>query len=238
MGLRTDGLQPGGLRNATELNAVPDKLDHRWRLDEGEGTTLDDSIGAQSLTVDGASWVSSGDATGGYYLDFNGFGDYVYSDTTVGVNNVKATLLYWVYWTDHQDFGRFHDTPNGSNSASATANDDDGHLTEFDGSTDTSNVKLCSGGSSVATSISPTGGAWRMLAFSLDGNNVTAYVYDSNEQVTANSGSAGRSYSDSYLLMMAGDTNYVGGRLDDIALSTSTAMTEAQIEKFWNATKR
>jgi hypothetical protein len=59
-----------------EVTDIPDRAIHRWKINEGSGTTLSDSIGSANGTVNGSTWVSN-NWTGGYALDGNGTDNYI-----------------------------------------------------------------------------------------------------------------------------------------------------------------
>jgi len=56
--------------------AIPDSAIYHWMLDEGAGSTAEDSVGTLDADVVGASWVS-GDWEGDYALDGDGSSDYL-----------------------------------------------------------------------------------------------------------------------------------------------------------------
>ena len=74
--------------------SIPDSAIHQWKLDEGSGTTVADSVDNNDGTVNGATWVS-GSWTGGFALNGDGtndditlttldnFGSNLYSDFTI-----------------------------------------------------------------------------------------------------------------------------------------------------------
>lgn len=81
MGLKQGGLRTS-LRNVTTGAVIPDSAIHRWILDESSGTTLSDSIGSISGTVNGATWVS-GNWQGSYALEGDGTDDFIdWGDST------------------------------------------------------------------------------------------------------------------------------------------------------------
>ena len=75
MGLKESGLR-GSLRNVSVgIGAIPDAEGlHEWLMDEGEGTTAADRVGAGDLSLSDVEW-GTGTGVGDTYLDFDGSGD-------------------------------------------------------------------------------------------------------------------------------------------------------------------
>jgi len=61
---------------------IPSSAIHHWKIDEGSGTTVADSVGSADGTINGATW-DTGTYVGGAYLDFDGSNDDV-DTTTLG----------------------------------------------------------------------------------------------------------------------------------------------------------
>jgi len=77
MGLKSGGLR-GSLRNiGTGGSVILDSAVNQYRINEGSGATVADSIGTEDLTVNGPTWVSQADAVGGFELSFDGSNDYL-----------------------------------------------------------------------------------------------------------------------------------------------------------------
>jgi len=73
--------------------SIPSALTNRWRATEGSGTSLADSIGNTSATINGANWVSDAAATGGEKLDHDGMDDYI--EASVNLNAPDYSALAW-----------------------------------------------------------------------------------------------------------------------------------------------
>ena len=76
------------VRNGTvQMASIPASVIHRWKADEGSGSTVADSVGAADGTVNGATWVN-GKWTGNYALDGDGSSAYIETSTwgTFGSN--------------------------------------------------------------------------------------------------------------------------------------------------------
>lgn len=77
-----------------EAAAIPtDGLIHRWRMDEGSGSTAADSVGTADGTISGPTWAS-GDGIGGFYLDYAGGTD----NTNPGPIFTSETALTVTGW--------------------------------------------------------------------------------------------------------------------------------------------
>jgi len=88
------------LNSAGLFNVVPDsELDHRWRMDEGSGTALADSVGSESASLTGAGWQSDANATGGFWTTYDATNDYGQTDSPIGCNNDQFTVMMWFEWT-------------------------------------------------------------------------------------------------------------------------------------------
>jgi len=95
----TGGISPGGLRNLTEISAIPDNvvnnMDHYYPTGEGAGTTLTDNGASEDFAITSPNWVS-GDGRGGFYLDYDGSNTYC-ENTNGSVWSVDTfTWLLWI----------------------------------------------------------------------------------------------------------------------------------------------
>lgn len=75
---------------------LPDSVIHRWKLDEGSGSTAADSIGDADGTINGASWTT-GTWVGDTALDHDGANDSVDTGANAGLTGqivVAATVVF------------------------------------------------------------------------------------------------------------------------------------------------
>jgi hypothetical protein len=70
-----------------------------WKMDEGQGTTTEDSVGNSNGTLVDATWT---DGVSGNGLDFNGTSAHVVIDNTpdLDITGNQITLMAWVYPRD------------------------------------------------------------------------------------------------------------------------------------------
>lgn len=68
---------------AVTVEDMFDDLIHRWKIDEGSGSTVSDSEGSADGSLIGASWVSNSDYVGGYAVEFDGTDDRIDIDSNI-----------------------------------------------------------------------------------------------------------------------------------------------------------
>lgn len=78
-------------------SSIPDSAIHRYKIDEGTGTTVADSIGTEDGTKSGATWTS-GTWVGDYALDGDGTDDYI-DLTTLGSFGSNMTTNHAIAFT-------------------------------------------------------------------------------------------------------------------------------------------
>lgn len=215
---------------------VPVDVTNRWPMDAGSGSTLTDDIGSVPGALYGG-WGVNGDAVGGYVTMFDtANNDYWVTDTSFGVNSEQMTAMTWVYWTDNSTGNaRVLDTPGGDNPGGGSYLGE-GWRVEFDGTSPAVSAHTDTG--DVTSTVPCPGDEWVFLAVTFDGNTANMYSYDTAGQLGSASGSGSRTVSDRRLMGMVGDGNHLGGRMDAPAVSTTTAMSHADIEQYWNQTNR
>ena len=236
MGLKESGLR-GSLRNVSAgIVTIPDSVEHRWRFDEGTGSTFSDTIGSIDGSLNGAGWESDSRFTGGFAVSTDGVDDHPRTDSTFGVNNEQFTFVCWYNWTSTDDFGRLASTIEQPGDRG-----DVGWQIFLDDSGPEIGVQY-DGGTSDALrdvpgmEVPPNEDI--MVALVGNGDEATLFLYDSDGQYFSESGTGSRTTGDRHLMLMAGDDDYVEGTVDDAMVSTTDALTESDINDIWSSTVR
>jgi hypothetical protein len=218
---------------------IPDGLTNRWKIDEGTGSSLADSVGIQPLTTNGATWVSNSKFTGGAALDHDGSDDFTISDNEFGVNNSQFSVAFWINIDSFPNFGRL---VSASVNSSPSENVQDGWRIGSDKANRISFIWRDggSGGGMTGFDTQLDLGEDYFIGANGDFDVAELYVYDSNGQITNDSFSGGShgAGNDRYLRFLGGANIYVGAVLDDVFVSTTTAWTQSQFETIWEKTKR
>jgi len=230
------------LNSAGLFNVIPDsELDHRWRMDEGSGTALADSVGSESASLTGAGWQSDANATGGFWTTYDSTNDYGQTDSPIGCNNDQFTVMMWFEWdgTFSDNFFRFFQA-RGSRGVSGQTSDG-WHIQSDNGTLD---YNFFSGGVS-ANDITEYSGPIPeneplFIALTGNGDNGEMYLYDSTQQLFNGSGSGARGDKGTakYLNWMAGNDRYTGGLADDPMVNTAKQLSQPTIEDIWQETLR
>ena len=98
-----------------EYSAIPD-AQHEYRLAEGNGTTSEDEVEDNDLTLEGGvDWVEDGDSEGGFHLDFRNTRDVARSDTQADAieETGEFTVALTVICDDLDDNGQFFEQLDG-----------------------------------------------------------------------------------------------------------------------------
>jgi len=222
-------------------SAIPDSVTNQWRMDEGSGTTLNDSVGSSPASLQKTGlWVSDSNSEGGFHTDYNDNTDeYWITDSSVGFNG-QVTVLQWVNvdgWPSGTERLLYYGEGDGTreNNINLSARDSDTlHLFKREGGTFSEPAGL---------SVSPlSGGNWYLIAATLDGSNndINLYVFDSNGLL----GSGNATFDPSFLppnSFMAGAYDGSGASantsIDAPAISTSTAMSQSEIDTYRQQTR-
>jgi len=217
----------------TVFSAGPDLTDviYRWKMDEGTGTTVNDSVGSlNGSLVGGPTWVTDANSVGGAHLDFDGSNDRV--DFGSVTNEPQMTAAMWINF-DNLDGYFFYWSLNGSAGTGM-----DLHVNpelEFDLMSDTNNDVR-----SLST------GVWYHIGFAYFSNadvEVTVYDSDSETETTHDfssigDGSIDNGSRDFYLMEDAfGGSNNVDGKMDDVIVADK-GLSRSRIRDFRNASPR
>jgi len=151
-------------------SAIPDSATHQYKLDEGSGSTVIDSIGSNDLTNSGGTWESDSNAKGGYRISLDGSNDNINGPSVAEIGNDTAFSIAITLNPDNFDstYQLFmHQDPDRGNMFTTTF--------ESDG-----NIKggvRFSGGSSITAGQSISTGSKQRIVYTYDGSStVTCYV--------------------------------------------------------------
>lgn len=219
-------------------DAIPDSVTNRLRMGEGSGTSLTDSVGSISATLTG-SWASGSKYTEGYATSYDGADDHWLTDSAISINGQEFTAVCWLDAVSGlSQYERILSTVSDpSNTVS-----DGWRIGFFDADPSRYFVAYVEGGSftDVIADVAGPDASQEdvMVALAGNGDNATLRLYDSNGLHSTHTGSGARGQGDTPLCGMAGGGQYVGGRQDDVTLSTTTELPESDITQIWEATQR
>ena len=223
----------------TALPPEFDALDLRYKLDEGSGTNITDSIGSEDGFIINSSWVSDLDYTGGQAIDLQSGGGWI-SNNAIPCNEPNLTAMAWWNWdgVDNDPFWHVMQVSPNDNWTEPSAGwriaaDTDKNPAEY--------VLIFDGVGIPARIQTPTNTGWHFHAVSFTSTGGTYYVFDENglyesENVNQRAGVGN-------LFHFGGGRNssasrFPEGEFDDIMLSTDTALTQAEITTIYNETYR
>jgi hypothetical protein len=151
----------------------------------------------------------------------------------------EVTLAAWVRYTSYQGYSRIYQV--GAGPGSATVSNDGGIETLFDGGTDVEDIFVAAnGGGGSGGNIGLSSDAWYFVVTVADGSNIRLHVFDRDGELDASpiSGNDSRTTTNSGLplTMMAGDSDYTTGRLDEV-YAYSAALSETQVEDLYAASE-
>jgi hypothetical protein len=225
-------------------SAIPDAVDYHWPQDAGSGTTATAEIGDVDLDINnGDNWTDRSEFSGGTAPLLDGDDDYEITQSNIDINGDKATVCGWVY-----DLGTAGDY---NPRVFATISDpseyawviSDGWSLALDQATNEWRLGVVSGGS-YTDCVRQTGpdaaGNDLFVALSVNGDSARLRIYDSSgTKQFDESGNANRGTTSSAPLMIgAGVGDYTSGNPDNIFVSTSSEMSDTELEQIINATSR
>jgi len=224
---------------------IPNAVGHRWKADEGSGSTVGDSIGTGDLSYNG-SW-GSGEGNGNAYLQFDGSNDRAF----LGTSDFDFDDFSWAMWFNPETLGLGQNMvtneqgpTNGFNYAVGIGvlGGSSGALGLFGNDMD--------GGSNINIETSSvTSGNWQFVAFTGDnGTELTMYYADKNDSSITKVGSqnydTGLKRTCDGITFGADDDNdfssferFYDGKLDDVMAAMGTALTQNQIQDIFDITK-
>jgi len=218
-------------------------LDLRYKMDEGSGSSISDSIGSQDGFIANASWVSDSNYTGGFAIDINQDGGWMSNSGNVACNEPNMTVMLW--WN-------FNGNDNRENWAIAmTSLDNDWTQSNSVGgwriNGDTRNFPagyqfITEGASgNTAEIIPPTNTGWYFHAAALTPTGGTYYLFDENglfqSEPIGQRAAVGTTFNFGGG-QLGSASRHPEGEFDDIMLSTDTTLTQQQITTVYNQTFR
>lgn len=217
-------------------SAIPDSVTNRWKMDEGSGSTLADSVGSVSAsTAGGATWVSDTAATGGYYLRLDGVDDEWSTDTSFGIDNQQVTVMGWLKPDEYSQFGVTVAQSDGGSSEDGwiLGTEDAAELLTWEGNGTDSNSVLRSV-PFVAT------GNWGFFALVLDGQNHRMITYDNTQELADQNVTSEYARSTGTDVLRAGNGRwgFYQTDMDDWYVAVDSTLTKSEIESVWQDTQR
>jgi hypothetical protein len=225
--------------DSTEANYPPGagSLEAHYTFDGASPTNV--VTGADATAPDG----SPANGAAGIRDDAFSF-DASNSEALVSGNDLplggsEVTLAAWVRYTSYQGYSRIYQV--GAGPGSATVSNDGGIETLFDGGTDVEDIFVAAnGGGGSGGNIGLSSDAWYFVVTVADGSNIRLHVFDRDGELDASpiSGNDSRTTTNSGLplTMMAGDSDYTTGRLDEV-YAYSAALSETQVEDLYAASE-
>ena len=225
-----------------EGDTIPDSvvnhMTHWYPVDEGAGAELFETLSGdeRDQDIEGATWETNANRWDGVYLSYDS--DYTVSQTQYGLNSSQVSAVLWFKFNEVGDFDQ--------GVIGATDNNDlDGpsngwHLVDRDNS-DITLMHADSGATnSVATISNIDDDTWYFAGISIDGNSASFHLWDENDHVADNSGSADRGQTSDALLVTGrrgGFTRFLSGGVDAHAVNANTDLDKADFTEIWEDTK-
>ena len=199
---------------------VTDSIVHHWKMDEGSGSTVADSQGSLSGSLNGSySWTSSSKFND-YAIDFSGGYINLGSDTN---SSSGVTFTCWVHL----------DSVNGSGVFSLDSSGASYYLFGTDSSSLTFGYR--SNGNNPGASISASTGTWIHVACKYSGG--TIYIYKNGSQVASDSSGDAQDQDRNYHeIGRQNQDRPMDGIIDDFRIY-DTALSESQINDIYQNTK-
>jgi len=206
---------------------LPGIYKHDWIMNEGSGTTVSDEIGNSDLTINGATWISDANKTGGTILDFDGNDDFAsVSSLDNMTSTTEATFVAWL---------ELDSIAGGDDRLFSDDNLDNLLLNiysnRFDVFYGNSNVGKPNG--SLPTN------QFLMLTWVQDGNNATIYFDDANLQGLDSIGAGAGTFDPNQTFSVGNTpnnlTNAIDGKVDRVLVADKAA-TAQQVSDTYAAT--
>jgi len=218
------------------FSAIPDSGDHQWFIDEGSGTTLNDSVGSVNATINGATWESESGTVGGQYLEYDGVDDHFATDSTLGID--KGTVCGWVRPKEFTNFSNMffiwgEDVNNGDNGIYVATESTEGEILTV--GSDPNAGSVLRNVPFVSTN------SWGFFGFTWDGTDHRLITFDNSSELADQTASAGKNTSGSETLYVGGnpaDGAFLEGDTDFFVATQDRTLTKAEITDLWEATQR
>jgi hypothetical protein len=209
---------------------VPPSVIYRWKLDEGSETTINDSVGSLTGTLNGsANWVFDSNSVGGAHIDFDGSDDFI--DLGDVTNEAQFSAAFWA---------------NPDNLSSATPQDvifwstNTGNSTGANISMFSDDLKINIEGSVTFTSFSPLEGEWNHYAFSYDSSGSLDFYLNGTleEIISIGDGNVSNGTRDFHIAKDSfGGDRFFDGQLDDIIVADSP-LSSSEVKDLYNLSPR
>jgi len=221
------------------FSAIPDSvqthMEHWWPMDEGAGTTLNDGLGSENLTLNnGGSWATASKFEGGTAPDFDQTDDWAVSNNQLAIAGSDWSVCGWVEMDGWDGFSRIVSAPSKSNTSDSASGSGEWDL--IDNGSDKWKLRF-EGSDDGASDESLSTNQDYFLALAGSGNNGDWYIWDDSSQIRSQSINTSLSTATRYLRFMVAADNYVGGTLDAWSANQSTKLSESNFQDIWNDTK-
>lgn len=211
---------------------IPDAANHLWRMDEGSGDVLDDSVGGVPATLVDGGWTTGSGYSGGAATTYDGTDDYGQTDSPISINGTEYAAMGWFNFDGVSVSERVFKTGADPDS---TINDGWNLRFTLDGLT----IEHWDGGENNNlgfSTVSLSTGVDYFLAVAGNGNSASLYIYDVSHLIDTATGSGGRGQTpDDVLMWMGGNGLYTAGTADNI-MTADVEMSQTDIETVWNST--
>jgi len=226
-------------------STIPDSITNRLKMDEGSGSTLNDSIGAITATFLG-TWLNASRFTGGTATQYDATDENWTTDSNININGQSWGVGFWITDVSNPaDFGGLIASypPNiQPNNGWAVFLGDTGSGSSE--ATDTLTVRhRNNGGINDAISnlsIPDLGdGDDYFVGVSGNGDTTSIYIWDESQQLTSTSGTGIRGQTaDAPLTGMDRAGSSLDGVMDDVHIAQGNVITESEFEQIRNDTNR
>lgn len=232
MGLKS-GRTRSSLRNVQVGGAIPDSGEHQWYMDEGSGTTLNDSVDGVSASVNGATWNTESGPVGGEYLSFV-TDDYVLTDQSIDAAQTTFTVFGWARINTFSGFDH------ALTSAADPGNNTGAGWSIFTEGT-SGEIGTVFAGSSFNRNIPFPSSGWGFFALIVDNQTYRLITFDNSSELADDTQSGSdrtpRTGDKLHLGRDARDQDYFDGDLDFCGFADKT-LTKTEVTDLWDATKR
>lgn len=214
--------------------SVPDEVVTRHQMDEGTGTTVEDSIGTWDFTLNGGTWTSDANSVGGQHISLDGTDDNLDAGDVTTPNQLSVCL--WVSFDSPADgtvqslwdFGI-----NGGNDQGAQIQMRDGS-NAADGE-----LRINIGNSATNTGFIPSADTWYHLAMTYASDGTLTFYVDGAQEHQASVGDG--TVGDSSRPLRIGEASFGGSNLpadvDDHHIADA-ALTQSEVQSVMGLSPR
>jgi len=212
--------------------SLPSSVIYRWRLDEGSGKTINDSVGSLNGSLNGGTWRSDSNSVGGSHIDFDGNDDFIdYGQVT---NEPQMSLSFWINLdeviSDRDTVFLFYWSANANTSTGMfVAQEQDSWRIGIN----TSNNNL--------TSYTPSANSWQHFGLTYDSSGqLDIYINGQFEEGFSNvsTGSINNGTRDLHIMEDSfGGNDNVNAQLDDVIVADS-ALSDSEMNDLYSLSPR